>query len=141
MLGGLERYFSVRCCVAHMESLALNYYNSLLVPPSVAHLVTYVQKCNTSTKQTTYITMLYLSLKTAFHNIELKCKKRKGLNCHKFWFCHFGNFCFKFVWLRVSSYFFGSSVLCFSFIVFLFSSFLFLFSFFVRLLYFSVALR
>ena len=48
MLGGLERNFSVPCRVYYMHGV-LHLTTSLLVCPSVAHLVTYVQKCNTST--------------------------------------------------------------------------------------------
>ena len=72
--------------------------------------------------------MLYLSYKQHFTSKKKKKKKKKkGLNRHKFLFCHVGNFCFMFVWLRVSSYFLGPSVLCYSFILFFF---LFVFCFF-----------
>ena len=42
----LERYlFGVRYCVAYMETFSGLYFLSHLVPPSVARLITRVQKC------------------------------------------------------------------------------------------------
>ena len=85
---------------------------SLLVPPSVAHLVTYIcPEMQYFSKANFVHNNILFVIKTALHIIGLKCKKRKGLNRHKFLFCHFGNFCFMFVWLRVSSYFLGPFVL------------------------------
>ena len=123
----MERYFSVPCCVAYRESLALNYesFSLSFCSPSrdFCPEMQYFNKANFVHNNTLFV------VKTALHNIELKCKKRKGLNRHKFLFCHFGNFCFMFVWLRVSSYFLGPFVLSQSFIIFFFflSYFCFLF--------------
>ena len=93
MLGELvqERYlFSVRCCVAYIESSAVNYesFSSSFCSSSRDSCpeMQYFNKANY-----VYNNALFV-VKTAFHIIELKCKTRKGLNRHKFLFCHFGNF-------------------------------------------------
>ena len=68
-------------------------------------------------------------VQTAFHII--KKKKKKGLNRHKFLFCHFGNFCFMFVWLMLFFHsFFFIFVFCFFFLAFVFCFFLSILLFF-----------
>ena len=83
-------------------------------------------------------------VQTAFHIIELKCKKRKGLNRHKFLFRHFGNFCFMFslgmwfilfFWSFCFMLFFHSSPFFFTFSCFPCFSFLFCFCFLFLFLY------
>ena len=83
-------------------------------------------------------------VQTAFHITELKWKKKKGLNRHKVLFCHFGIFCFMFVWLRFSSYFlvvlFNVILSCFSFFRSYFGFVLFFFCHFFGFFFLSIFL-
>ena len=70
----MERYFSVPCCVACRESLALNYVSFSLsfCSPSgdFCPEMQYFSKANFVHNNALFV------VKTAFHNIELKCKKK-----------------------------------------------------------------